>query len=68
MLSPIPRHPGVSSPRARAWHSAIGASWNEILNVNRMSYVFCAKAAVPLMRRNQGGALALDIIGFVKAM
>jgi NAD(P)-dependent dehydrogenase (short-subunit alcohol dehydrogenase family) len=36
---------------------ASAASWNEILNVNLMSYVFCAKAAVPLMRRNQGGAI-----------
>ena len=33
------------------------ASWNEILSVNLMSYAFCAKAAVPLMRRNQGGAI-----------
>src|SRR5205085_5708783 len=33
------------------------ASWNEILNVNLMGYVFCAKAAVPLMRRNRGGAI-----------
>jgi NAD(P)-dependent dehydrogenase (short-subunit alcohol dehydrogenase family) len=29
----------------------------EILDVNLMSYVFCAKAAVPLMRRNHGGAI-----------
>jgi NAD(P)-dependent dehydrogenase (short-subunit alcohol dehydrogenase family) len=29
------------------------ASWKEILDVNLMSYVFCAKAAVPLMRRNK---------------
>src|SRR3954447_25512403 len=36
---------------------ASAASWNEILNVNLMSYVFCAKAAVPLMRRNGGGAI-----------
>src|SRR5579863_320087 len=35
---------------------ASAASWNEILSVNLMSYVFCAKAAVPLMRRNKGGA------------
>ena len=35
---------------------ASGASWNEILSVNLMSYVFCAKAAVPLMRGNKGGA------------
>jgi len=36
---------------------ASAASWNEILNVNLMGYVFCAKAAVPLMRRNKGGAI-----------
>src|ERR1700709_401125 len=35
---------------------ASAASWNEILNINLMSYAFCAKAAVPLMRRNQTGA------------
>ena len=42
------------------WHSATGtasaASWNEILNVNLMSYVFCAKAAVAGLTR----ALAAD--------
>ena len=32
---------------------ASAASWNEILNINLMSYAFCAKAAVPLMRRNK---------------
>ena len=37
---------------------ASAASWNEILNVNLMSYAFCAKAAVPLMRRNKGGVAA----------
>src|SRR5262252_9349307 len=37
---------------------ASAESWNEILNVNLMSYVFCAKAAVPLMLRNKGGAIA----------
>jgi NAD(P)-dependent dehydrogenase (short-subunit alcohol dehydrogenase family) len=36
---------------------ASAASWNEILSVNLMSYVFCAKAAVPLMRGNKGGAI-----------
>src|SRR4030088_2369054 len=36
---------------------ASAASWNEILGVNLMSYVFCAKAAVPLMRRDQGGRI-----------
>ena len=35
---------------------ASAASWNEILGVNLMSYVFCAKAAVPLMR-DKGGAI-----------
>ena len=34
---------------------ASAASWNEILGVNLMSYVFCAKAAVPLMRRDRSG-------------
>jgi NAD(P)-dependent dehydrogenase (short-subunit alcohol dehydrogenase family) len=29
----------------------------EILDVNLMGYVFCAKAAVPLMRRAKGGAI-----------
>src|SRR3979490_2437032 len=33
---------------------ASAASWNEILGVNLRSSVFCAKAAVPLMRRDQG--------------
>ena len=36
---------------------ASAASWNEILNVNLMSYAFCAKAAIPLMRRARGGAI-----------
>ncbi len=36
---------------------ASAASWTEILNVNLLSYAFCAKAAVPLMRRNHGGAI-----------
>jgi 2-hydroxycyclohexanecarboxyl-CoA dehydrogenase len=36
---------------------ASAASWDEILSVNLMSYVFCAKAAVPLMRRNKAGAI-----------
>ena len=36
---------------------ASAASWNEILNVNLLSYAFCAKAAVPLMRRNNGGSI-----------
>lgn len=36
---------------------ASAASWREILDVNLLSYAFCAKAAVPLMRRNGGGAI-----------
>src|SRR5215472_17455888 len=36
---------------------ASAASWKEILDVNLMGYVFCAKAAVPLMRRNEDGAI-----------
>ena len=36
---------------------ASAASWHEILNVNLLSYAFCAKAAVPLMRRNGGGSI-----------
>src|SRR5207237_771066 len=35
---------------------ASAASWNEILNVNLMSYAFCAKAAAPLLRRRRDGA------------
>src|SRR3981081_4333990 len=38
-------------------YKASAASWNEILNVNLMSYVFCAKAAVPLLRSTTGGHL-----------
>ena len=36
---------------------ASAASWSQMLNVNLMSYVNCAKAAVPLMRLNKGGAI-----------
>jgi 2-hydroxycyclohexanecarboxyl-CoA dehydrogenase len=36
---------------------ASAASWKEIPDVNLMGYVFCAKGAVPLMRRNKGGAI-----------
>ncbi len=36
---------------------ASAASWNEILNVNLLSYAFCAKAAVPLMRQSRSGAI-----------
>jgi len=33
------------------------AAWDEVLDVNLKSFAFCAKAAVPLMRRNKGGAI-----------
>ena len=36
---------------------ASAESWDEILNVNLKSFAFCAKAAVPLMRQNKGGAI-----------
>ena len=36
---------------------ASAESWNEILSVNLLSYVFCAKAAVPVMRQGKGGAI-----------
>ena len=32
---------------------ASAESWDEILNVNLKSFAFCAKAAVPLMRRKK---------------
>ena len=41
---------------------ASAASWNEILNINLMSYAFCAKAAVPLMRRNKAKGDGLGAI------
>jgi 2-hydroxycyclohexanecarboxyl-CoA dehydrogenase len=50
----------VNNAGIRAYETvdkASAASWNAILSVNLMSYVFCAKAAVPLMRGNGGGAI-----------
>ena len=50
----------VNNAGIRAYETvdvASAASWNQILNINLMSYVFCAKAAVPLMRANGGGAI-----------
>jgi 2-hydroxycyclohexanecarboxyl-CoA dehydrogenase len=40
---------------------ASAASWNEILGVNLMSYVFCAKAAVPLMRKSKSGGAIVNV-------
>src|SRR6267154_2777820 len=48
---------GEATVRRFVAGEASAASWNEILGVNLMSYVFCAKAAVPLMRRDEGGAI-----------
>jgi 2-hydroxycyclohexanecarboxyl-CoA dehydrogenase len=36
---------------------ASNESWNEVLDVNLKSFAFCAKAAVPLMRKNGGGSI-----------
>jgi meso-butanediol dehydrogenase / (S,S)-butanediol dehydrogenase / diacetyl reductase len=52
-----PRH-----PRQQCRHPQIregrGGECRELeRDVNLMGYVFCAKAAVPLMRRNKGGAI-----------
>jgi 2-hydroxycyclohexanecarboxyl-CoA dehydrogenase len=46
---------------------ASAASWNEILDVNLMSYVFCAKAAVPLMRRSKGAIVNVASVRSVVA-
>jgi NAD(P)-dependent dehydrogenase (short-subunit alcohol dehydrogenase family) len=47
----------INNAGIRKYEKIDEASWNEILNVNLMSYAFCARAAVPLMRRNKGGAI-----------
>lgn len=36
---------------------ASAESWNKILGVNLMGFAFCAKAAIPAMRRTGGGAI-----------
>ena len=46
----------INNAGIRKYEKVDEASWNEILSVNLISYVFCAKAAVPLMHRNTGGA------------
>jgi NAD(P)-dependent dehydrogenase (short-subunit alcohol dehydrogenase family) len=47
----------INNAGIRKYEKVDEASGAEILNVNLMSYVFCAKAAVPLMRRDKGGAI-----------
>lgn len=36
---------------------ATAKSWEEILGVNLMSYIYCAKAAIPEMKKSGGGAI-----------
>ena len=50
----------VNNAGMRLYHSVIDAteqSWDAILGVNVKSYAFCAKAAIPEMRRAGGGAI-----------
>jgi NAD(P)-dependent dehydrogenase (short-subunit alcohol dehydrogenase family) len=47
----------INNAGIRKYEKVDEASWKEILDVNLMSYVFCAKAAVPLMRGNKAGAI-----------
>ena len=48
----------VNNAGIRLYHTvdeASAESWDEILGVNLKGYVFCAKAAIPLMQRGGGG-------------
>jgi NAD(P)-dependent dehydrogenase (short-subunit alcohol dehydrogenase family) len=50
----------VNNAGIRKYHKideASAESWEEILAVNLKSYAFCAKAAVPVMRKSGGGAI-----------
>jgi NAD(P)-dependent dehydrogenase (short-subunit alcohol dehydrogenase family) len=50
----------VNNAGMRLYHSVVDAteqSWDAILGVNVKSYAFCAKAAIPEMRRTGGGAI-----------
>jgi NAD(P)-dependent dehydrogenase (short-subunit alcohol dehydrogenase family) len=47
----------INNAGIRKYEKVDEASWKEILDVNLMGYVFCAKVAVPLMRRGKGGAI-----------
>jgi NAD(P)-dependent dehydrogenase (short-subunit alcohol dehydrogenase family) len=48
----------VNNAGIRLYHTVVDASaesWDEILGVNLKGYAFCAKAAIPLMKRGGGG-------------
>ena len=50
----------VNNAGVRLYQTVVEASaesWNAILGVNLMGYVFCAKAAIPAMRRVGGGSI-----------
>ncbi len=50
----------VNNAGIRLYQTVVEASaesWDTILGVNLKSYAFCAKAAVPLMRRRGGGSI-----------
>ena len=50
----------VNNAGIRMYHTVVeasAASWDEILGVNLKGYAFCAKAAIPLIRRAGGGSI-----------
>ena len=50
----------VNNAGIRMYQTVVDASaesWDEILNVNLKSYAFCAKGAIPAMRKAGGGAI-----------
>jgi NAD(P)-dependent dehydrogenase (short-subunit alcohol dehydrogenase family) len=49
----------VNNAGIRMYQTVVEASaesWDEILGVKLKGYVFCAKAAIPVIRRGGGGA------------
>src|SRR5258706_4995345 len=50
----------VNNAGIRKYQTVVDASaesWDEILGVNLKGYVFCAKAAIPIIRRGGGGSI-----------
>lgn len=50
----------VNNAAIRQYHTVVEATpetWDVILGVNVKGYAFCAKAAIPLMRRTGGGSI-----------
>jgi 2-hydroxycyclohexanecarboxyl-CoA dehydrogenase len=50
----------VNNAGIRMYQTVVDAtaeSWNKLMGVNLMSYVYCAKAAIPAMRRSGGGSI-----------